>query len=152
MYEGGRELAGVLKSSFELALRMAERFERLTEIEIYKIAEQSVLDPYCPDQQFAGKETKLDRFILQKDLRQNLDRDVLAAFCVHYPNVISFVNQLVDLFQAEMPAPGGIIITPIRVFPDFQGRLALFIVSAHSSFESEKVSRFSALVKKIVTQ
>ena len=113
-------MMGLTKHLIDLLLRSAERLERLPEVNVHEILEQSVVDTNCTDEQFIREHGQLDRFMFEENLRENLWGDVLVRLRVQHADIVPLDDQLVNLLQAEVPAASAVIVAPVLVFSDFQ--------------------------------
>ena len=73
---GGGQTMGLTEHQIDLLLRSAERLERLAEVNVHEILEQSVVHANCTGEQFIREHVQLDRFIFEENLRENLRGDV----------------------------------------------------------------------------
>ena len=122
----------------DLLLRSAKRLERLPEINVHEILEQSVVHANCTGEQFIREHVQLDRFIFEENLRENLRGDVLVRLRVQHADIVPLVDELVNLLQAEVPAASAVIVAPVLVFPDFQCSRFVAVVFRHGVLPSKK--------------
>jgi len=122
---------GLTEHLIDLLLRSAERLERLPEVNVYEIFEQSVVHANCTGEQFNREHLQLERFIFEENLRENLRSDVLVRFRVQDPDIVPLDDQLVNLLQTEVPAASAVIVAPVLVFSDFQGSRFVAVVFRH---------------------
>src|SRR6516165_8275711 len=113
-------MMGLTQHLIELLLRSAKRLERLAEVNVHEILEQSVIYANCPSKQFIREQVQFDRFIFEENLGENLRGDVLVRLRVQHADIVPLDDQLVNLLQAEVPAASAVIVAPVLVFSDFQ--------------------------------
>ena len=70
--QDGGQMMGLTEHLIDLLLRSAERLERLPEVNVHEILEQSVVHANCTGEQFIREHVQLDRFIFEENLRENL--------------------------------------------------------------------------------
>ena len=124
-------MMGLTEHLIDLLLRSAERLERLPEVNVHEILEQSVVHANCTGEQFIREHVQLDRFIFEENLRENLRGDVLVRLRVQHADIVPLDDQLVNLLQAEVPAASAVIVAPVLVFSDFQGSRFVAVVFRH---------------------
>ena len=122
----------------DLLLRSAERLERLPEVNVHEILEQSVVHANCPGEQFIREHVQLDRFIFQENLREHLRGDVLICLRVQHADIVPLDDQLVNLLQAEVPAASAVIVAPVLVFSDFQCSRFVAVIFRHGLLLSKE--------------
>jgi len=123
---------GLTQHLIDLLLRSAERLERLPEVKVHEILEQSVIHANCPGEQFIREHVQLDRFIFEENLRENLRSDVFARLRVQHADIVPLDDQLVNLLEAEVPAASAVIVAPVLVFSDFQCSRFVAVVFRHA--------------------
>jgi len=128
---------GLTEHLIDLLLRSAERLERLPEVNVHEILEQSVVHPNCTGEQFIREHVQLDRFIFEENLRENLRGDVLVRLRVKHADIVPLDDQLVNLLQAEVPAASAVIVAPVLVFSDFQCSRFVAVVFRHGVLVSK---------------
>ena len=131
-------MMGLTEHLIDLLLRSAERLERLPEVNVHEILEQSVVHPNCTGEQFIREHVQLDRFIFEENLRENLRGDVLVRLRVQHADIVPLDDQLVNLLQAEVPAASAVIVAPVLVFSDFQCSRFVAVVFRHGLVLSKK--------------
>jgi len=114
-------MMGLTEHLIELLLRSAERLERLAEVNVHEILEQSVIYANCPSKQFIREQVQLDRFIFEENLGENLRGDVFVRLRVQNADIVALDDQFVNLLEAEVLTACPVIIAPVLVFSDFQG-------------------------------
>ena len=129
---------GLTQHLIDLPLRSAERLERLAEVKVHEILEQSVIHANCTGEQFIGEHVQLDRFIFEKNLRENLRGDVLVRLRVQHADIVPLDDQLMNLLQAEVPAASAVIVAPVLVFSDFQCSRFVAVVFHHELLLSKE--------------
>ena len=129
---------GLTQHLIDLPLRSAERLERLAEVKVHEILEQSVIHANCTGEQFIREHVQLDRFIFEENLRENLRGDVLVRLRVQNADIVPLDDQLVNLLQAEVPAASAVIVAPVLVFPDFQLSRFVAVVFRHDMLLSNE--------------
>ena len=86
----------------------------------------------------AGKTPNLRRVVLQNDLRQHLRRDVFARVHVGHLDVVPLDDQLVNVLQADVEAPRGVVVAAVAVFPQQDPRRRGGSVGVHRWLASAK--------------
>ena len=114
-------MMGLTEHLIELLLRSAERLERLAEINVDEILEQSVIYANCPSKQFIREQVQFNRFIFQENLGENLRGDVFVRLRVQHADIVPLDDQFVNLLEAEVLTVRTVIIAPVLVFSDVQG-------------------------------
>ena len=122
----------------DLLLRSAERLERLPEVNVHEILEQSVVHANCPGEQFIREHVQLDRFIFQENLREHLRGDVLIRLRVQHADIVPLDDQLVNLLQAQVPAASAVVVAPVLVFSDFQCSRFVAVIFRHGLLLSKE--------------
>ena len=131
-------MMGLTKHLIDLLLRSAERLKRLPEVDVHEILEQSVVHADCTSEQFIREHVKLDRFIFEENLRENLRGDVLVRLRVQHADIVPLDDQLVNLLQAQVPAASAVIVAPVLVFSDFQCSRFVAVVFRHGVLLSKE--------------
>jgi len=131
-------MMGLTEHLIDLLLRPAKRLERLPEVNVHEILEQSVVHTNCPGEQFIREHVQFDWFIFEENLRENLRRDVLVRLGVQHADIIPLNDQLVNLLQAEVPAASAVIVAPVLVFSDFQCSSFAAVVFRHGVLLSKE--------------
>ena len=131
-------MMGLTEHLIDLLLRSAERLERLPEVNVDEILQQSVVHANCPGEQFIGEHVQLDRFIFEENLGENLRGDVLVRLGVQDADIVPLHDQLVNLLQAEVPATSAVIVAPVLVFSDFQCSRFVAVVFRHQVLLSKE--------------
>jgi len=131
---------GLTQHLIDLLLRSAERLERLPEVKVHEILEQSVVHANCTGEQFIREHVQLDRFIFEENLRENLWGDVLVRLRIQHLDIVPLDDQLVNLLQAEVPAASSVIVAPVLVFSDFQCSRFVAVVFRHDILLSTQQS------------
>src|SRR5271165_1324333 len=124
-------MMGLTEDLIDLLLRSAERLERLPEVNVHEILEQSVVHANCTGEQFIREHIQLDRFIFEENLRENLRGDVLVRLRVQHADMLPLDDQLMNLLQAEVPAAGTVIVAPVWYFRIFQYSRFVAVVFRH---------------------
>src|SRR5262245_20680141 len=130
-------MMGLAEHLIELLLRSAERLERLAEVNVHEILEQSVIYANCPSKQFMREQVQLDRFIFEENLAENLGGDIFIRLRVQHADIVPLDDQFVNLLEAEVPAASAVIVAAVLVFSDFQGLRFGAIVFRHGVLLSE---------------
>ena len=124
-------MMGLTEHQIDLLLRSAERLERLPEVNVHEILEQSVVHANCTGEQFIREHVQLDRFIFEENLRENLWGDILVRLRIQHADIVPLDDQLVNLLQAEVPAASSVIVATVLVFSDFQCSRFVAVVFRH---------------------
>ena len=124
---------GLTEHLIDLLLRSAERLERLPEVNVHEILEQSVVHANCTREQFIREHVQLDRFIFEEDLGERRTRTR-----VQHADIVPLDDQLVNLLQAEVPAASAVIVAPVLVFSDFQCSRFVAVVFRHGVLLSKE--------------
>ena len=124
-------MMGLTEHLIDLLLRSAERLERLAEVNVHEILEQSVIYANCPSKQFIREQVQFDRFIFEENLGENLRGDVFVRLRVQNADIVALDDQFVNLLEAEVLTACPVIIAPVLVFSDFQGSRFVRIVFRH---------------------
>jgi hypothetical protein len=113
-------MMGLTEHLIDLLLRPAERLERLPEVNVHEILEQSFVHANCTGEQFIREHVQLDWFVVEQNLGENLRGDVLVCLRVQHADIVPLDDQLMNLLQAEVLAASAVIVAPVPVFSDFQ--------------------------------
>src|SRR6516225_3110730 len=108
-------MMGLTQHLIELLLRSAKRLERLAEVNVHEILEQSVIYANCPSKQFIREQVQLDRFIFEENLGENLRGDVFVRLRVQNADIVALDDQFVNLLEAEVLTACPVIIAPVLV-------------------------------------
>src|SRR5271166_2696202 len=84
----GGQMMGLTEHQIDLLLRSAERLERLPEVTVHEILEQSVVHANRMGKQFIREYVQLDRFIFEENLGENLRGDVLVRLRVQHADIV----------------------------------------------------------------
>ena len=131
-------MMGLTEHLIKLLLRSAERLERLAEVNVHEILEQSVIYANCPSKQFIREQVQFDRFIFEENLGENLRGDVFVRLRVQHADIVPLDDQLVNLLEAEVPAPSAVIVAAVLVFSDFQCLRFVAVVFRHGVLLSKE--------------
>src|SRR6516162_3366629 len=86
-------MIGLTEHLIELLLRSAERLERLAELNVHEILEQSVIYANCPSKQFIREQVQSDRSIFEENLGENLRGDIFVRLCVQHVDIVPLDDQ-----------------------------------------------------------
>ena len=137
-------MMGLTEHLIELLLRSAERLERLAEVNVHEIFEQSVIYANCPSKQFIREQVQFDRFIFEENLGENLRGDVFVRLRVQNADIVALDDQFVNLLEAEVPAPSAVIVAAVLVFSDFQCLRFVAVVFRHRVLLSQERAALGA--------
>lgn len=105
---------------FDLSLVVKKGFQRLIEVFLDEILHQLIVHANDANKERHWEGIQLWRVEFQYDLRQDLSRNIPGCFRISNPNVVPLLDERADLLKRQVPAMGGVIISPIGVLFDFE--------------------------------